>query len=209
MPTQLPLSIVAVLPIRSLHDGKQRLANVLAPEQRGSLVRQLAQGVIAALRHSHVIEACVVVSGDNAVLEWAAQQGSATLYEATQGLNPALEAARQWASVHRADGLLIILPDLPLLTAADVLQLVALSTPRSIILAPDRHGTGTNALLLRPMDLLPFRFGVNSLQQHQLLARSVGVDLILCSLPGFAFDLDTPADLAALGRSHPTNPLAL
>ncbi|MBA3946444.1 MAG: 2-phospho-L-lactate guanylyltransferase [Herpetosiphonaceae bacterium] len=209
MLTQPPVSIIAVLPIRSLHDGKQRLAGVLALEQREQLVRQLAQGVMGALRQAHVIETCVVVSGDNAVLEWAERQGSATLYEATPGLNPALEAARQWATVKRADGLLIILPDLPLLTAADVLQLVAQSTPHSVILAPDRHGTGTNALLLRPLDLLPFRFGVNSLQQHQLLAQRAGVDLTLCSLPGFALDLDTPADLVALGRTNPAHPLAL
>ncbi len=207
MPTP-PFSIVAALPIRSLHAGKQRLAGVLAPEQREHLVRYLALGVIRELRQVPAIEACVVVSGDDSVLEWAGQQGSETLYEATPGLNPALEAVRHWASRRRADGLLIILPDLPLVTAADVLQLVAVSTPRSVVLSPDRHGTGANALLLRPMDLLPFRFGINSLQEHCLLARRASVDLTVCTLPGFAFDLDTPADLAALSRSHPDHPLA-
>jgi 2-phospho-L-lactate guanylyltransferase len=207
MPQQSPLSIVAGLPIRSLRDGKQRLAGALTPAQREHLIRQLALGVMHALRQVSAIQAFVVVSGDEAALAWAGQQGSGTLYEAAPGLNPALEAVRKWAALRQADGLFVILPDLPFLSPADVMAMISLSKPRSVTLAPDRHGTGTNALLVRPANLLPFRFGQNSLEQHEMLARSAGLTLVHCTRPGFAFDLDTPDDLAALARGDPLFPL--
>jgi hypothetical protein len=88
----------------------------------------------------------------------------------------------------------------PGLTAADVAALVALAgaDAPTVVLAPDRHERGTNALLLRPPDAIPFAFGPDSLARHQAVATARGLPVRLYYAPGTALDLDTPEDLAAL-----------
>ena len=63
-------------------------------------------------------------------------------------------------------------------------------------IAPDRAGTGTNGLALRPPDAIALRFGVGSFEAHRAEAEGAGVPLAEVHRPGLAFDLDTPADLA-------------
>ena len=102
-----------------------------------------------------------------------------------------------FADIRQASALLIVLGDLPLLTPADVAEMVALAAPRTVVLAPDRHGTGSNALLLAPPGLLPFRFGPHSAARHAAAATRRGLALRRYVATGTAFDIDTPADLAA------------
>jgi 2-phospho-L-lactate guanylyltransferase len=67
-----------------------------------------------------------------------------------------------------------------------------------VVLAPDRAGTGTNALLLRPPRSMPFAFGAGSYARHLMLAREHGVAVATYRAAGTAFDVDRPADLAEL-----------
>ena len=67
-----------------------------------------------------------------------------------------------------------------------------------VVLAPDRAGTGTNALLLRPPGSMPFAFGAGSYARHLALARKHGVAMATYRAAGTAFDVDGPADLAEL-----------
>ena len=101
----------------------------------------------------------------------------------------------------------VVLGDLPLLTAADVAALVALAGGDApvVVLAPDRHERGTNALLLRPPDAIPFAFGPDSLARHRAAAAARGLPVRLYRAPGTALDLDTPEDLAAL-PAHAAGP---
>ncbi|MDP6225863.1 MAG: hypothetical protein QF501_05330, partial [Anaerolineales bacterium] len=69
---------------------------------------------------------------------------------------------------------------------------------RIVVLAPDRHGTGTNALFVRPPGLLRYRFGAGSLAAHRQQARSQGATVRVHRLPGVEFDVDEPADLQRL-----------
>ncbi len=74
-------------------------------------------------------------------------------------------------------------------------------TPRGlgmVVLAPDRAGAGTNALLLRPPGSMPFAFGAGSYARHLALAREHGVSVATYRAAGTAFDVDGPADLAEL-----------
>jgi len=63
-----------------------------------------------------------------------------------------------------------------------------------VALAPCRHGTGTNALFLRPPDLIAPGFGADSFRRHCDLARRAGLEPVIVRMPGLAFDLDTPLD---------------
>ena len=110
--------------------------------------------------------------------------------------------------VRGADALLVVLGDLPYLTASDVASIVRLLPvdATGAVLAPDRHERGTNALLLRPPDALPFAFGRDSFQRHVARAVALGVRTVWYTSEGTRRDVDTPDDLAALvasGLWHP------
>jgi 2-phospho-L-lactate guanylyltransferase len=66
------------------------------------------------------------------------------------------------------------------------------------VIVPDRHGTGTNGLLLCPPDVIEPSFGPDSCARHQQLARDAGVAARLERPPSLLLDIDTGADLAAL-----------
>ena len=96
-----------------------------------------------------------------------------------------------------AAGLLILPADLPNLTVADIQALLELAgdRPHAIIIAPDATETGTNALLLRPPDLIQPSFGPDSYNRHCALARNAGVEPIIFRSPSLAYDIDLPSDL--------------
>ncbi len=91
----------------------------------------------------------------------------------------------------------MILPaDLPLVTREDVLTLIARAGEApSVVIAPDRHGTGTNALLISPAGLIEYDFGENSFQRHCQRAKEAGARLEIVELPTLGLDLDLPEDL--------------
>ena len=199
--------IVAVVPVRSLTGGKTRLAGALTPEVRAALTRRMLHGVLDAVVAADVCEAVAVVSPDPAILALAAAKPGAVLPLAQDGampgLLPALEVGRTWALERRAAALLVLFGDLPLVTREDVRHLVRSAAP--VVIAPDRHGVGTNALLLRqgidgrtPEARFGFRFGDDSYARHVAEAHRLGLEVMLSLAPGTAFDLDTADDWLAL-----------
>jgi 2-phospho-L-lactate guanylyltransferase len=115
------------------------------------------------------------------------------------GLNEGLEQARFDAVADDIGTMIILHGDLPNLQAADVHALTgALPSDGSpgVAIAPDRAGTGTNALVLRPPGLIGFRFGPGSFARHLAEVDAAGVPLVAVNRAGLAFDLDTPEDLA-------------
>ena len=63
-------------------------------------------------------------------------------------------------------------------------------------IAPDKAGTGTNGLCLRPPDAIAFAFGSGSFARHTARADAAALPLAVVREPGLEFDLDTPQDLA-------------
>lgn len=207
---------VALVPIRSLTGGKTRLAGALTPDARATLTRRMLARVVGAALESKTIETVLVISPDPLALELArslhprvvpiAQGGDAP------GLNGAIEQGRRWAMANRAGAYLVLFGDLPLLEADDVENLVRRDAP--VVIAPDRHGAGTNALLLRlgldDPDEAPFRFGfgMGSYAHHVDEAHRLGLEVAVSLTPGTAFDLDTPEDLLTMlgERAGPLDP---
>jgi 2-phospho-L-lactate guanylyltransferase len=191
---------VAIVPIKELANAKTRLAVTLDPAARAALVRRTLRHVLAAL-DDPAIAARVVVSPDETILLDAAAVGACGLRQDAGGLNAGLALARDWALAHGAEAILIVLGDLPLLAAEDVTALLDLADrPDVAVFAPDRHGLGTNALLVAPPEALPFAFGEGSLARHRAAALGSGLHTRWYDSPGTALDLDTPADLIALDR---------
>ena len=189
------MTVRIIVPHRGLAAAKTRLAPVLDDGEREALARHLLQQV---LRVAH--EACgdVVVITPSETLEPLVAASSARLVvQRGMGLNAGLEQARGEAIANSVTTLVILHGDLPNLLTDDVAALVeALPEAGGVAIAPDRAGTGTNALALRPPDAIPLRFGVGSFAAHVEEARAANVPLIEVHRPGLAFDLDTPADLA-------------
>ena len=187
---------IAILPLRALHDGKRRLAGVLPPSERTALVQGMLLRVVRALYAAGCIERICVVSPDAELLAWAQPLVVWPIKQPDGGLNAGLEYAR---SVVRAQAppaaLLTLLPDLPHLPAADLAGIEAARALETVVVAPDRHQQGTNALWLPPGATLPFAFGPDSLRQHLLAAEQLGLQVQQYHASGTAFDLDTAEDL--------------
>ena len=192
------MSVVAVIPVKDLIGTKSRLSPVVDPAGRAGLTLYMMCRVVGAMREAGVDEVGVV-SPDPVVLDFAAERGAVPVVQQSRGLNPALEEGRAWAMERNADALLVMPADLPLLVADDVRSVLetAGETP-AVTISPDANFSGTNALLLRPPDAIPFLFGVGSYDAHREAARERGLELRICERQHLGFDLDTTGDLENL-----------
>jgi 2-phospho-L-lactate guanylyltransferase len=109
-----------------------------------------------------------------------------------QGLNPSLDAATADAVAQGATGVLVLSADCPATTEADV---KSLAIGDGVVIAPDRYGTGTNALWRRPPFVIQAAFGGNSRRSHTAIARVNHVPFVVMPLPRVALDVDRPKDL--------------
>jgi 2-phospho-L-lactate guanylyltransferase len=199
-----------VVPVRALRGGKLRLADVLDEGHRTALVTGLLRHTIAVLSTWPQATAVHVVSPDASVLPVARAAGARPLLQPDQGLNEGVLAARAVALAAGATAMLILPVDLPLLDAGALDGLieaadaaVAAGSGRPVVvIAPADARTGTNALLLSPPDAIQPGFGPGSLERHLRAAAAVEASTQLVVEPALGFDLDTPDDLALLGRTR-------
>ena len=191
----------AILPIKTFDQAKQRLRNGLAPHDRRALVEAMFADALVALGRVADLERIVVVSGDRIAQRIAGGYGATVVEDDERGHNAA--AARGVESVVE-DGIeraLLVPGDCPLLAPADIKALLAHPvSERSVLIVPDRHGTGTNALLLTPPDVLTPSFGPDSCRRHLADADAAGVPAEVVELDSLALDIDTSDDLDALQR---------
>ena len=191
------MSIRIIIPHRGLEAAKTRLATSLSPDERMFLASQLLQRVLKVARE--VSEDVVVISPSRPLIEVVEPSGARLVVQRGMGLNSGLDQVRFDAIVDDIGTLAVLHGDLPNLQAADVMTLLG-SLPADgapgVAIAPDRAGTGTNALVLRPPGVIHFRFGPGSFAKHLDEVERAGVPLVAVNRAGLAFDLDTPQDLA-------------
>jgi 2-phospho-L-lactate guanylyltransferase len=213
-----PMRTFAIVPVRALEGAKSRLGAALDAEERRDLVVALLQRTLAALAAARRVDRTIVVSNDEDVLDIARNAGALPLRQLGGGLNAALAQARIVAVELGARELLVVPGDLAAVSSRALDAVVEVAdagrggdgarhddrpdgraahgsgaTP-VVVLVPDRHGRGTNALLLRPPDVIPFAFGGDSRLAHAALARQAGVTYLEARGP-LDLDLDTPDDL--------------
>ncbi len=187
--------VYTVVPVKDLRGTKSRLAPVLDPAARAGLTLYMMGRVVTRALEAGV-EAVGVVSPDPIVLDEALRRGAIPLVQKSRGLNPALEEGRLWATQNGASALLVLPADLPLIEPEDVLAVLAGAASAPVVVAPDGARTGTNALLLRPPEALPFHFGLESFEAHLQAAGDRGFQARVCENEHLSFDLDTAGDLA-------------
>ena len=196
------MTLWAIVPVKPLRWGKSRLAGVLSQEERTDLNSQLLTHTLETLKAIPEIEHVLVISRDPAALSLARSHGARTVQEkGAPELNVALARATIVARNYSTSGVLIVPADLPLLAPEDVRAMLELAKdPPVVVLAPDRHNQGTNALLVCPVGLIEYDFGPGSFQRHCERARQAGARLEICELPSIALDMDLPEVLELVGE---------
>jgi 2-phospho-L-lactate guanylyltransferase len=194
------MSFWAIIPVKPLRRGKSRLSEVFTTEERVDLNRQLLENTINTLNSISEIEHVLVVSRDQAALSIAREKGAKTVQEnGDPELNIALTRATIVAKTYSTRGVLIIPADLPLITPEDIYTMLAKGgNPPVVVVAPDRHRSGTNGLLVSPAGLIEYEYGPNSFEKHCKRAVEAGARLEICELPSLELDIDIPDDLIAL-----------
>jgi 2-phospho-L-lactate guanylyltransferase len=191
------MTLWAIVPVKPLRRGKSRLSSVLSQEERATLNTRLLVHTLDTLAEIPEIEHVLVVSRDQAALALARDHGARTVQEnGAPQLNLALARATIVARHYATRGVLVVPADLPLITPEDVQVMLAhANDPPVVVVAPDRHRQGTNALLVCPVGLIDYDFGPNSFQRHCLRAEQAGARLEVVDLPSLALDVDLPEDL--------------
>ena len=187
----------AIVPIKPLRRAKSRLSGVLSRDERASLSQQMLEHTLEVLKQVPEIERTLVVSRDSHALALARQHGARTVTErGTPELNNALIRATLVAKTYGVAGVLVLPADLPLIKIEDIKELIKRAqNPPVMVIVPDRHHSGTNALLTCPPGLIEYDFGPDSFNRHVARAEAAGARLELCEIASVGLDVDLPEDL--------------
>jgi len=194
------MSTIAVLPVKRFDDAKQRLGEALRSGTRRALAEAMLTDVLTALRRARRVDGVVVVTGEHAADALARAHDAQTIRDPDEpGHSPAAREGVRWALERGARRVILVPGDCPALDPAEVDDLL-LSHPhdKRVTIVPDRHGTGTNALVLCPPDAIAPSFGPGSRRRHEQLAREAGAECRIAEPPSLALDIDTLDDLAVL-----------
>jgi len=178
------MSWTAIVPFKPAGERKTRLADSLSAKQREKLAEQLFAHVLRVLGEAPRLASITVLSQIKPA-HWAGPWRA----DSGLGLNPELQAARS----DIAGPMLVLHSDLPLLGLNDVTRLIDAAEATGFAIAPDRHGSGTNAIAIADQRPFAFSFGADSYRLHR---RQIVSHWRMVPAPGLAIDIDTPADLA-------------
>jgi len=195
------LKATAILPVKRFGEAKRRLAAGIEPDRREGLIAAMVADVLEAIGAARTVERTIVVSSEPAAEALAAEAGALAIPDASEGGH--VGAALAGIARARADGagcVLLLAGDCPLLDPRELDRLLTGVPEAYVGIVPDRHGSGTNALALRPPDAIVPAFGEGSCERHVAAARAAGIPFAVEPLPSLGLDLDTPADLIALTR---------
>jgi len=204
----------AILPVKRFGDAKRRLLDVLDRPQRAALVKAMLTDVLRAVTDTDSVERVIVVTAEGRaerialaharrvqtpieVLQEPADRGHPEA--ATLGIIRAKALGAQCAA---------LLPgDCPLLDAGELDAALERIHPGRVAVIPDRHGTGTNALLMAPPDAIGPAFGPGSRDRHAERAERAGYEVAVEQLDSLSLDVDTPEDLDAMAAVLNADPV--
>jgi 2-phospho-L-lactate guanylyltransferase len=197
--------VVAIIPVGTLEGAKSRLGAVLDAEERHALAAGFARRTIGAAVASAAVAEVIVVTPDDEVRAIALELGARPLRQRSSGLNDGLREARAEALAAGAAAIVILPIDLPRIRADDidaVLAPLARQDRPLVVVVPDRHGRGTNALVVAPPDAIDVRFGGDSRAAHGAAATEAGALLVELGGP-LQLDVDTADDLVLAETADP------
>lgn len=194
---------IAILPMKSFGAAKQRLSEALGGGSRQALAQAMFADVLTSLRHVEGVEAIAVVTRDRTAEAAALASDAAVIWDDEEaGQSQAALVGVAHAQAEGFERVLLVPGDTPLLDPAEVRALLerAEAEALGVVVVPDRHGAGTNALLLCPPDAIEPSFGPGSRERHVQAAAAAGVNCDVDPLPSLVVDVDTPEDLSELAK---------
>jgi 2-phospho-L-lactate/phosphoenolpyruvate guanylyltransferase len=201
------VNATAVIPVKRFDAAKQRLSAGIDDERRRQLAAAMVADVLEAASDARAIDRVIVVSGDPIAQELAAEANAEVVPDPEDtGHVEAAVAGIARAQVEGAEQVVLLAGDCPLLDPRELDRLLTGVPERYVGIVADRHGTGTNALLLSPPDAIVPAFGEGSCERHVEAARQAGMPFAVERLPSIELDLDTPADVIALTRELEAHP---
>jgi 2-phospho-L-lactate guanylyltransferase len=203
----------AIIPVKRFGAAKQRLLDRLDRPERAAVVKAMLADVLAGLEASEAVERIIVVTGEGRAERLALQHAkrSTTPLEVMQDPSDRGHSEAATLGIIRALALgaecTALLPgDCPLLDPAELDGALDRMHTGRVAVIPDRHGTGTNGLLLAPGDAIGPAFGAGSAARHRDRAGRAGYEVATVALASLALDLDTPDDLIALASTLAADP---
>jgi 2-phospho-L-lactate guanylyltransferase len=193
------MSTFAILPMKTFDVAKSRLAPEVGAGARKVLAEAMFSDVLTALRRTPQIDQILVVTNDRHGQRIAGGHGATVLDDTGTTHSEATMIGIHQALRLGATRVLLVPGDCPLLDPTELTELLAydVTTPSALIV-PDRHGAGTNALLLTPPTALTPAFGEGSCERHFQLATEQGTHPEVIAVRSLALDIDTGEDLAEL-----------
>jgi 2-phospho-L-lactate guanylyltransferase len=189
-PSRTPSGTVVVL-VKDFATAKARLAPALDSAGRATLAERLARGVLAAAASIPGRTATVVVGDSPAVVAWAGGLGARGLLQREAGLNAA--ASEGWAAAAGGDWTMVVHADLA--DPSGLPDVVEQWRPWLAVLVPDRHGDGTNVMVL-PSGVSPeFSYGTGSHARHRVICAALALDVRSLTGTTLSHDVDSPEDL--------------
>lgn len=190
---------IAVLPVKTFGRAKQRMADAVAGEERRVLAEAMMGDVLGALLQVDGLHGLVVVTAEARARALAEEAGASVVHDDREaGQSAAASAGIEAAVAGGAERVLLVPGDCPSIDPAEVEALLEAHPTAGVVIVPDRHGHGTNALLLSPPYAVAPAFGPGSLARHAATARAAGANVRVAQVPSLGLDVDTPGDLAAL-----------
>src|SRR5579863_2588278 len=200
-----PADVWAIIPVKETHDAKQRLAPVMSAPLRQKLASAMLEDVLEAVTAVRGLGGVILVTADPQAVALARRYGAETIEDgAHDGHTGAVMAGARHLIGRGRRTMLTIPGDLPLVTAAEIEQLIAAHGPApAFTIAPAHDDQGSNAIVMSPPDAVPLRFGEDSFFPHLAAARDRGIDPLVVRHPGIGMDIDNPVDLLAFLRMSP------
>lgn len=187
--------VFAIIPVKSLRDGKSRLSPILDAEARERLNAFLMRRTFDLVAAFPGISHAIVISADAAVAAEADARGMTYVEDVDRDLNAALVRATGTAIAKGAEAVIVLPVDLPLATSADLKRIVPSDEDSKVcVIVPDRRRSGTNLLYVAPPCADLYRFGSGSFDLHREIASERGYRVVEIADPVLSLDIDEPAD---------------
>ena len=191
------MKVFAVVFAEESGKSKRGLSAAFSPEERGLLSAAMLEDVLVALTSSLVREVAVVGT-DSSVRQVVDYCGVSFISQERISLASAMGKIIAWGTEKKADAVLMLPANIPLISSSDIDRIVELgSEVPSVVLSPSIKD-GTNAIFLNPSNLIPVQFGPNSF--FNLVKEAIDKDVALrfYSSREIALDMDSEEDLCKL-----------
>jgi len=203
----------AIVPVKRFGAAKRRLGDALDNRARTALIGAMLEDVLAALGRATLVEQVIVVTGEKRA-ERIAMRAAAQITTPLEVLREPSDHGHSEAAVlgiiraiALGAGCVSILPgDCPLIDSGELDAALGRAEVGRVAVIPDRHGSGTNGLILAPPDAIGPAFGPGSRERHLERATARDLEAVLEPLPSLSLDLDTADDLAALAERLTDSP---